>query len=89
MNVKTSSLNKRDKSRSGEEKKTTNNDKLLNEMKKILTHLLTHIPGANFIPNQTENGMQPWCMTCNVETCSFFFRKMKNMVSKNSVNFAM
>ncbi len=64
-------------------KETTKN--LLNE----IINANTHIPGANFIPNQTENGMQPWCMTCNVDTCSFFLRRMKNIVSKNSVNFAM
>lgn len=35
-------------------------------------------PGANFMPIQTLIGMQPWCTTCSVDTCSFFLRKMKN-----------
>lgn len=46
-------------------------------------------PGANFMPSQTENGIQPWWMTCKMDTWSVFFRKLKNNVSKNSVNLAM
>lgn len=46
-------------------------------------------PGANFNPIQTEKGMQPWWMTCRVDTCSILFLNMKNSVSKNSVNFEM
>ena len=35
-------------------------------------------PGANFMPIQTENGIIPWWITWSVDTCWFFFLRMKN-----------
>ena len=35
-------------------------------------------PGANFKPIQTENGIIPWWVTWSVDTCWFFFLRMKN-----------
>lgn len=37
------------------------------------------------MPIQTLIGMQPWCTTCRVETCSFFLRKMKNSCNRDDV----
>lgn len=44
------------------------------------------VPGANFMPIQTENGIHPWWITWRVDTWLFFFLRMKNRVSRNSVN---
>lgn len=51
--------------------------KVFNRAKKVLWP-----PGANFIPIHTEKGITPWCITWRVDTCWFFFLRIKNSCEK-------
>lgn len=37
------------------------------------------LPGVNLTPNHTDIGMQPWWITCNIDTWSFFFLNTKKI----------
>lgn len=54
---------------------------------RLLGILVLSLPGANLTPNQTLIGMHPWWMTCKLDTCSFFFLKIKKSWNHKKTNY--